>query len=339
MQSQMKVIAPVMTRDVTLPNSSEKVPMVMVPVPDSQTLMAIPLSTINNMTGAKDEQQAKDILSWNEDGVGTLDGCDLRFKINQLGCLELLDSDDEEDFDQAVFTSFQHARSRAQHQHRNNNNNNRGPTTTLRASQTQSKQTNSRQSQQSQGQEVVDQLLTTNNNSCGKTANAQQQTNSTTNPNKNTTASAITNNNKKGKIKQISPGCSLLRDGPDNRRARAPSLAASSTQSASSTALPLTTKRNETTTNQQQEAVILEKLLPKRQLDELKAEVENWTVEDVKSFVESIPGCSGTGPLFESQQICGKSLLYLDQKDLVDIVNVRLGPAIKICKAISIIKS
>ena len=41
-----------------------------------------------------EELEAREILIWS-DGIGTLDGCDLKFRINQLGCLELLDSDDE----------------------------------------------------------------------------------------------------------------------------------------------------------------------------------------------------------------------------------------------------
>jgi hypothetical protein len=230
MQSQVKVLAPVMTCDVTVPNSSKKVPMVMVPVPDSKTLMAIPLSTINNMTEVKDEQQAMDLLNWNDDGIGTLDGCDLRFRINQLGCLELVDSDDGD-----------------------SNSNKKAP-------------------------------------------------------------------NKK--IKKISPGSSLLRDGPDNRRPPP----------------KVNTKRAQNISNISN-SVLLEKLIPKKQIDELKSKVENWSVQDVKSFVDSLPGCSGVGDLFESQQICGKSLLHLDQKDLVEIVNIKLGPAIKIYNVISLIKS
>uniref|UniRef100_A0A6G1SCM0 Lethal(3)malignant brain tumor-like protein 3 n=1 Tax=Aceria tosichella TaxID=561515 RepID=A0A6G1SCM0_9ACAR len=331
MQSQLKVLAPVMTRDVTLPNSSKKVPMVMVPVPDSKTLMAIPLSTINNMTGVKDEQQAKDILNWNDDGIGTLDGCDLRFRINQLGCLELLDSDDEADYDQTDFTTYHHLKGKSQQQqHRNynnnscnNNNNNRAPPPPVRTLHFQSKQIHSQQ-------DINDQISTCNNRT-----HSQQNNNSSTNSsNSNNNNNNNNNNNKKAKIKQISPGCSLLRDGPDTRRARAPSSSAS-TQSSGSSTLPLSTRRNESATN----LVLLEKLIPKKQIEELKTKVENWSVEDVKLFVDSLPGCSGSGHLFEAQQICGKSLLHLDQKDLVDIVNVKLGPAIKIYNVISLIKS
>lgn len=307
-----------MTRDVTLPNSSKKVPMVMVPVPDSKTLMAIPLSTINNMTGVKDEQQAKDILNWNDDGIGTLDGCDLRFKINQLGCLELLDSDDDEDYDQTDFASYHHLKGRPQQQHRNyiNNNNNRVPPP-VRGQHSQSKQIHSQQD--------INEQISTNNI---RTHNQQNN-----NSNNNNSSNINNNTNKKGKIK-ISPGCSLLRDGPDNRRARAPSSSAS-TQSSTSTTVPLSARLTESSTN----LVLLEKLIPKKQIDELKTKVENWSVEDVKLFVDSLPGCSGIGQLFESQQICGKSLLYLDQKDLVDIVKIKLGPAIKIYNVISLIKS
>lgn len=212
-QESIKVFAPVMTQDVTLPNSTSKVPMVMVPVPNSQMLMAIPTSTLNK----REEQQARDLLTWN-DGIGRLDGCDLRFRVNQFGCLELIDSDDET----------------------------------------------------------------------------------------------------KSNDKIISPGSSLLKDGPHVRRPKAAKQIAS---------------------KMQQNSILMEKLVPKQKLNEIKTtKVEQWSLEDVKDFINSIPGCTGCGELFENQQICGKSLLYLDQRDLIDVIGVKLGPAVKIYHAISLLK-
>lgn len=328
MQSQLKVLAPVMTRDVTLPNSSKKVPMVMVPVPDSKTLMAIPLSTLSQMTttttttaaatgggpratGTKDEQQAKDLLNWN-DGIGTLVGCDLRFKINQLGCLELLDSEDESSSEYSK--DKEHHNSQQQRQHH-------PPPHIPYQHQPQ-------HCQDANNHQKIDQKVNNSNNntSCSNT-------------------NAISNNCKKvNKIKQISPGSSLLRDGPDNRRARAssssnvttPQPTTIPTQSSlrnCSTTMPLSKKSE---TNQQ--TFLLEKLIPKKRIEEIKVKVENWSIEDVKKFVDDIPGCAGNGQLFESQQICGKSLMHLDQKDLIDIIQIRLGPAIKIYNAIASIK-
>lgn len=236
--TQLKILAPAMTRDMTLPSTGKKVPMVMVPVPDTGHLIAIPLSTINQLKDSnqvmemdcitKDEQQARDLLTWN-DGIGTLDGCDLRFKINDFGYLELIDSDDEYIYN--------------------------------------------------------------------KPAPAPRPV-------------------------QISPGSSLLRDGPDKRRPKS-SSSIKNHQSNSISLLKL----------------LSEKIVPKQKLDEIKTNVEQWTIEDVRDFINSIPGCDGYGELFESQQICGKSLMYLDQRDLLDIINVKLGPAVKIHYAISLLKS
>lgn len=379
MQSQLKVLAPVITRDVTLPNSSKKVPMVMIHVPDSQTIMAIPLSTLSQMsntttsttntttttgTGAtptpsfKDEQQAKDLLNWT-DGIGTLDGCDLRFKINQLGCLELLDSDDESNPD---YLAGKQQRSRQP-----------PPAPYLHNSQQHQPHHYQQQQQQQQQQKQYEQhcqdeepmqiqdreqtkvnLNNTNSNNTSSSSTTNGNTNSTISGTSSTSSGNSTNNKKANRIKQISPGSSLLRDGPDNRRSRASSSSTTPTPTPTTNnitinsndnkslsqiksdplaSMPLS-KRNELN----QQTFLMEKLIPKERLDEIKSVVESWSIEDVKKFVDSIPGCAGNGQLFESQQICGKSLMYLDQKELIDIINIKLGPAIKIYNAISLIK-
>ena len=84
---------------------------------------------------------------------------------------------------------------------------------------------------------------------------------------------------------------------------------------------------------------ILDKLVAKDRLEQIKANVNDWTADDVKKFIDSIPGCSGLGKLFEFHEICGQSLMYLDQKDLLETINVKLGPAVKIHNAISLLKS
>lgn len=273
-EDKLTVLAPVKMHDVSVANNNDKVPMVMVPVPESKTLTTIPMSQLNHLKepqvlGAhpRDEQQARELLNWN-DGVGTLHGCDLKFKINQLGCLELVESDDEPENKQ---------------------------------------------------------------NSAISSNNHQQQ------------QYKPTNNSNNLPVRQISPGSSLLRDGPDIRRAKLnincgqPGGLSNSTgrhrsqQGNSSLSLLKKIERN-------QSLAILEKLIPKEKLEDFKARAESWTTEDVRNFVDSIPGCAGYGQLFESQQICGKSLMYLDQKDLLDVINVKLGPAVKIYNAISLLK-
>lgn len=289
-QGTVKVFAPVITHDVSLPNSARKVPMVMVPVPDSRTLMAIPISTLSQLKDSqmenalrdtiKDQKHARDLLIWN-DGIGTLDGCDLRFKLNQLGCLELLDSDDESE---------------------NHNSSKHNAISTI-PSQSSSQTTKP-----------------------NKTA-----TTTTTTPIANGLSETISTSEKTQKrakldnVKQISPGSSLLRDGPKIRRPK------SSLSNLNSLSLLKKFESN-------QNSILLEKLVPKQRLDKIKTNVDSWTIEDVKNFVDSIPGCSGYGELFESQQICGKSLMYLDQRDLVDVISVKLGPAVKIYNAISLLK-
>lgn len=237
--------------------------MVMVPVPDSQTVMALPVSAssqpkVEPTEAAKDEQQARDLLCWNDDGIGVLDGCDLRFRINQLGCLELLDSDDESENQSTLRPN-----AISKNSHRN-----------------------------------------------------------------------ISNSATK-KTSTISPGASLLRDGPNIKRPKTSSSNHTQNSVRASTNNNLALQRR---IEHYQNTILLEKLVPKQKLVEIKSNVENWSVEDVRNFVDSIPGCAGHGELFESQQICGKSLLHLDQRDLLDVINIKLGPAVKIYHAISLLK-
>lgn len=288
-QGTLKVFAPVITHDVTLPNTSKKVPMVMVPVPDSRTLMAIPISTLSHLKDSqinvsKDEQQARDLLVWN-DGIGTLNGCDLQFKINQLGCLELIDSDDESE-NQNI--------SKKHSTHNRNNSDN----------------------------------FTTNKDATNGLAS------DTSYASEPRLQKRVKMDNEPLPIRQISPGSSLLRDGPDIRRPKSvPGSSLNSFGRPQGGSLSLLKK-----IGRNQYSAILEQLVPKERLDEIKQNIESWTTEDVRVFVDNIPGCAGYGELFESQQICGKSLLYLDQRDLLDVINVKLGPAVKIYHAISLLK-
>lgn len=303
-QGTIKVFAPVITHDVTLPNTAQKVPMVMVPVPDSRTLMAIPISTLSQLKDSqmesalrdtiKDQRHARDLLIWN-DGIGTLDGCDLRFKLNQLGCLELLDSDDESENQNG---SKHNAISAIPNQSKNH---------TIRTSKTAATTT-----------------TTATTNGVRDTISTGERTQKRT---KLDTAEPAL-------IRQISPGSSLLRDGPKIRRPRSSlNTNLNSLGRAQASSLSLLKKFESN-----QNSIVLEKLVPKQRLDKIKTNVNSWTIEDVKNFVDSIPGCSGCGELFELQQICGKSLMYLDQRDLVDVINVKLGPAVKIYNAISLLK-
>lgn len=346
----MKVFAPVITHDVTLPNTAEKVPMVMVPVPDSRTLMAIPISTLSKETNimnssSKDEQQARELLLWNN-GIGTLDGCDLHFKINQLGCLELLDSDDE-------LENTNNNKNRLQQQKVKTNNKEQNAISADAKQQINNQDTNN----PTNDNNVKTSNITTSNNTT-TTNNNNNISNSSSAPKPSTSSAATTNGNpervtKRTKseldsepIRQISPGASLLRDGPNIKRPKASisnsnhtntMILSSGKNTQQQTNIPLSLLKK---IEQSQNSILLQKLVPKEKLDEIKSteNVEQWTVEDVKKFIDSIPGCYGYGELFESQQICGKSLMYLDQKDLLDVINIKLGPAVKIYHAISLLK-
>ncbi|KAL8570654.1 hypothetical protein ACOMHN_039089 [Nucella lapillus] len=59
-------------------------------------------------------------------------------------------------------------------------------------------------------------------------------------------------------------------------------------------------------------------------------EVKEWTVDQVATFIGSLPGCQDVETNFREQEIDGDSLLLMSQADIVKILNVKLGPALKI---------
>lgn len=299
----------------------------MVPVPDSQTMMALPVNTLNHIEEQSDrashqapmctipdneQRAAMDLLNW-DNGIGTLDGCDLRFKINQLGCLELIDSDDEYE--------NKAPKRRNDAMPKNIKTNKQGVNRNARGA-TNGHQMND--SAPATGPSTSASNLSVNNSYPSHNTNnvSRQDRNPKHKPQQETIA-----------VRQISPGSSLLRDGPNTRRSR-PSV---------SGAHLLNSSRNQTNSllrkiEQNQNLIILDKLIPRQKIDEIKPTVDEWSVENVKQFIDSIPGCAGCGELFELQQVDGKSLLYLDQKDLLDHISVKLGPAVKIYNAISLLK-
>ncbi|KAJ8357069.1 hypothetical protein SKAU_G00198630 [Synaphobranchus kaupii] len=63
-----------------------------------------------------------------------------------------------------------------------------------------------------------------------------------------------------------------------------------------------------------------------------------WTVQEVWSFIYSLPGCQDIAEEFRSQEIDGQALLLLTEEHLVNAMNIRLGPALKICARINSLK-
>lgn len=59
-------------------------------------------------------------------------------------------------------------------------------------------------------------------------------------------------------------------------------------------------------------------------------EVNSWNIQAVSNFIKSIPGCSSFASLFELEEIDGQAMLLLQQSDLIRIMKIKLGPALKI---------
>ncbi|OAF66167.1 hypothetical protein A3Q56_06113 [Intoshia linei] len=64
----------------------------------------------------------------------------------------------------------------------------------------------------------------------------------------------------------------------------------------------------------------------------------NWTINNVCDFVKNLSGCSQYVDKFLEEEIDGNSLLLLTQDHLVNGMNIKLGPALKIIKSIGILK-
>ncbi|GFR10896.1 lethal(3)malignant brain tumor-like protein 3 [Trichonephila clavata] len=59
-----------------------------------------------------------------------------------------------------------------------------------------------------------------------------------------------------------------------------------------------------------------------------------WSVNQVAKFVSSLKGCTDHGKIFREQLIDGEALLELTQSDLLDILHLKLGPALKVYSSI-----
>ncbi|KAK2910116.1 polyhomeotic-like protein 1 isoform X2 [Channa argus] len=60
-----------------------------------------------------------------------------------------------------------------------------------------------------------------------------------------------------------------------------------------------------------------------------------WTVEEVCRFISSLQGCEELAAQFLSQEIDGQALLLLREDHLISTMNIKLGPALKICASIN----
>ena len=55
-------------------------------------------------------------------------------------------------------------------------------------------------------------------------------------------------------------------------------------------------------------------------------------------FIRNLAGCSVYADEFRSQEIDGQALLLLKEDHLMSTMNMKLGPALKICARINAIK-
>ncbi|KAM9839530.1 lethal(3)malignant brain tumor-like protein 4 isoform 2-T3 [Aulostomus maculatus] len=66
--------------------------------------------------------------------------------------------------------------------------------------------------------------------------------------------------------------------------------------------------------------------------------VQQWSVQQVSEFIESLPGCEQQAKLFRDEEIDGRAFLLLTQRDIVRIMSIKLGPALKIYNSILMFK-
>ncbi|KAH8039233.1 hypothetical protein HPB51_005479 [Rhipicephalus microplus] len=64
----------------------------------------------------------------------------------------------------------------------------------------------------------------------------------------------------------------------------------------------------------------------------------SWTVQEVADYIQDLPGCTDYAEEFRSQEIDGQALLLLKEDHLMTAMNIKLGPALKICAKINALR-
>ncbi|XP_034813601.1 sterile alpha motif domain-containing protein 7 [Pan paniscus] len=67
----------------------------------------------------------------------------------------------------------------------------------------------------------------------------------------------------------------------------------------------------------------------------LDEDIQKWTVDDVHSFISSLPGCSDYAQVFKDHAIDGATLPLLTEEHLRGTMGLKLGPALKIQSQVS----
>jgi len=73
--------------------------------------------------------------------------------------------------------------------------------------------------------------------------------------------------------------------------------------------------------------------------DEPKVNPMKWGVCEVVDFVKSLPGCAEYAEDFAVQEIDGQALMLLKEDHLMSAMGMKLGPALKLCARIDVIRS
>ncbi|XP_036759715.2 lethal(3)malignant brain tumor-like protein 3 isoform X3 [Manis pentadactyla] len=69
------------------------------------------------------------------------------------------------------------------------------------------------------------------------------------------------------------------------------------------------------------------------------SKVSKWSTDEVSEFIQSLPGCEEHGKVFKDEQIDGEAFLLMTQTDIVKIMSIKLGPALKIFNSILMFKA
>ncbi|XP_056421135.1 polyhomeotic-like protein 3 isoform X3 [Hyla sarda] len=104
--------------------------------------------------------------------------------------------------------------------------------------------------------------------------------------------------------------------------------------------VPMTTRlRRQSEREQELRRLQIRKISsPSESPPDTQTEPSLWTVEDVWAFIHSLPGCHEIADEFRTQEIDGQALLLLKEDHLMSTMNIKLGPALKICARINSLK-
>ncbi|XP_039271811.2 lethal(3)malignant brain tumor-like protein 4 [Styela clava] len=68
-------------------------------------------------------------------------------------------------------------------------------------------------------------------------------------------------------------------------------------------------------------------------------EMSKWSISEVVKFITDLTGRSEYGNIFKAEEIDGEAMLLLTQTDIAKVLNIKLGPAVKIYNAILLVKA